>query len=59
MCFGDSKVSYSGAIIQSFQGLFHGNGVALKEWFIISFIIIIYIRYKIHGVENKNRNHCG
>ena len=51
---GDSKGSYSGTTLKPFQGMCQGNGGASEGWFMISFIIIIYLKENIHEVEIKN-----
>ena len=42
--FGDSKVSYSRTMIRPFQVLFRVNGGSPAGWFLISFILIIYLK---------------
>ena len=51
--FGDSKVSYSGTTLQPFQGLCQGNGEAPTGWFLISWILVVYLKEKVYGVEVK------
>ena len=51
---GDPKGSYSGTTLKPFKGMCQGNRVASEGWFMISFIIIIYLKENIHEVEIKN-----
>ena len=53
MIVGYSKGSYSGTTLQPFQGLCQVNGGSPAGWFLVSFIIIIYVKDKIHGVKIK------
>ena len=53
MIVGYFKGSYPGTTLQTFQGRCQGNVGAPEGWFPISFIIIIYLKEKIHGVEIK------
>ena len=50
---GDSKGSYSGKMLQSVQVLSQGNGIETAGLFIISYILILCLKEKVHGVETK------
>ena len=49
--FGGLKASYSGTIVQTFLGLLQGTQVTPTGWFLIIFILIVYLKYKVNGVE--------
>ena len=51
--FGESKGSYSGTMLNPFQGLYQGNEVSLEGWFMVIFILILYLIEKGHGFEIK------
>ena len=46
--FGDSKGSYYVKILHPFQSICQGNGGAPSGWFMIIYIMIIYLKYKVH-----------
>ena len=47
------KGSYSSTILQTCQGLYQGNLGLPAGWFMIICIVILYLEYKLHGVEIK------
>ena len=51
--FGEPKVLYSGTMIDTFQGLCQVNRGAPSGWFMMGYIMIIYLKKKVHGVEIK------
>ena len=51
--FGESKVYYSGSMLHIFKVLCQGNKESLSGWFLVRFILIVYLKYKGHGVEIK------
>ena len=51
--FGLSKISYSRKIFFPFQVLFHENGGEPERWFLVSYIMILYLKEKGNGVEIK------
>ena len=53
----DSKGYSYGTTLQPFKGLCQGNGEAPPGWFLIILIMIIYLKYKVHGFKIKNCNH--
>ena len=50
---GDFKGSYYRTIIYPFQGLCQGNVGLPSGWFLISFILILYLKVKIQGAKIK------
>ena len=53
MGFGYSKFSYSGTMLYPFKCIFQEDVVSTIGWFMISFILILYLKYKLHIVEIK------
>ena len=53
MGFRYSKRLYLGKTLQPFQGLCKGEVGESEEWFLISFLMILYLKEKRHGVEIK------
>ena len=49
----DSKGSYSKTTFQPFQELCQGNVGGPEGWFLISFIMIPYLKEKVYGFEIK------
>ena len=40
-------------MLQDFQGICQGIGVAPSVCFMVSFILVLYLKYKVQGVEIK------
>ena len=40
-------------MLQDFQGICQGIGVAPSVFFMVSFILVLYLKYKVQGVEIK------